>query len=161
MKKLLSIIYFSFVFLIPIAILYANVDKYLITATTTSIDYLQSYLDKLLMADKESVVEFKSLMFKGILLAILYKVANKFIFDRKLGLSLKERKGDWIITIWQLVINCGVWFAVYQLVSFFKINTDAWLESFNVIIAFVALGTLAKLTLTYIYYASNLGIKKT
>jgi len=156
MKKLLSIVYFLFVFLIPIGILYGNVDKYLITATTTSIDYLQSYLDKLLTADSESVGEFKSIIFKAILITILFKVASKFIFDRKLGLSLKERKGDWIITIWQLALNCGTWFAVYQLVSFFKINTDAWLESFNIIIVLVGIGVIAKLTLTYIHYTTNL-----
>ena len=158
MKRILNLGYFLFVFLIPIIIIYANVDKYLIVATTSTIEFLQSYLNKLLN-NIDSSIEFKTLFIRGVLLVVLIKIINKFIFDRKLGLSLKERKGDWIITTWTVLFNGTIWTVLYNAASFFKINTDAWLESFNVIMVLVMIGLTFKIISTYLYYMENL--KKT
>ena len=158
MKKLLNITYWVGVFVIPLAILFFNTDKYIITATVSSIDYLQAFLNRM-FEDAESSIEYKRMFAYGAILFASYKVGARFVNDRKLGLTLDRRKGDWFITIWQVSINATVWLTLYKCATFFKINTDAWVESFNIIAMFVALGLIAKLTHTYLWYKFNLGIK--
>lgn len=155
MKRLTGIIYFLFVFIIPLIIIYANVDKYLITATESSIFYLQEYLDRLLNNIKSSI-EFKSLFIKAIIGVVAIKIVNKFIFDRKLGLTLKERKGDWIITSWTVIFNGAIWTILYNSATFFKINTSAWMESFNVIMVLVIVGLTCKIINTYLHWTNNI-----
>jgi len=160
MKRLLGIVYYLGVLIVPLTVFYFNVDNYLVTATESSIEYLKEFLVKLVTEDSEGSIEFKKMFIYMVLVGVFYKVTSKFIFDRKLGLSLKERKGDWIITLWQVSINVVIWIILYKTMSFFNINTGAWLESFNVIIIFVVIGNLAKLYSTFLHYMENLGIKK-
>ena len=142
-------------FIIPLGILYYNTDAYLITATESAIDYLQDFLVRL-GEESDAVVEYKQLFFKVGILVIAYKILSKMIFDRKLGLSLTQRKGDWLITLWTLSINLTAWFVVYASASMFNVNTDKWAESFNLIYLFVMLGTIAKIWNTYNNFVSHI-----
>ena len=155
MKKSLTITYLLSMFMIPLGILYFNTDAYLVTATKSMIEYLQDFLIRL-GQDNEATVEYKQLFFKVGILVVAYKVLSKMIFDRKLGLTLKQRKGDWLITLWSLGINLTAWFVVYASASMFNVNTDKWVESFNLIYLFVLIGTIAKIWNTYNYYVADL-----
>lgn len=155
MKKALNITYLLCMFLIPLGILYFNTDKYLVTATESAIQYLNDFLDRL-QDGNSAVVEYKRLFFRAGIIAVIYKVFSKMIFDRKLGLSLTQRKGDWLITFWTLSINMFAWFLVYTSATFFNINTDKWVESFNIIYVFVLIGFTAKIWNTYNFYLSNI-----
>lgn len=160
MKKLLSLIYYLGVVFIPLIILWAYTDQYIETATITSIDTLNQFLDRIQSGMDSPARDYKRLLFLGTIIAVAYKVFNKMIFDRKLGLTLDKRKGDWIITIWQLSINLIAWVVVYKMATFFKINTDAILESSNIIMYCVIIGVVAKIYLTSIYRTESLGVKK-
>lgn len=160
MKKILTVVYHLFVLFIPIAIIWYNVDAYLATGVDSLIEYLKDYAMKLALEENEATLDFKTAAIKVGLLIVMFKYVKKFIFDRKLGLSLKERKGDWIITIWAVAIRVGVWLWIIKTATFLKVNTDAWLESFNIIIALVIIGVVAKLWNTYLYYMENIGVKK-
>lgn len=155
MKKILYIGYILGVVVIPISILYYYTDDYLLTASQTSVNYLNIFIDNLqngVTVDRD----YKRLIWIAALITGLYKFMNKRIFDRKLGLSLEQRKSDWIITIWQLTINIGVWLVVYQSATFFKINTDAWLESFNIINTLVGFGVICKILHTYLHWQDQI-----
>ena len=159
MKRLLFIVYVLGVVLIPLGILYFNTDKYLLTASQTSVDYLNIFIDNLQNGVESVDRDYKRLFWVAALLIGLYKFMSKRIFDRKLGLSLDQRKSDWVITIWQVSINAFVWYTVYRSATFFKINTDAWLESFNIINVLVGVGIIAKILHTYLHWQDQ--IKRT
>lgn len=155
MKKTLFITYILGVVVIPVIILYVNTDKYLLTASQTSVNYLNVFIDNL-QSGVESTRDYKRLIWIAGLFMGLYKFMSKRIFDRKLGLSLDQRKSDWIITIWQLFINVTVWMIVYQSASFFGINTDKLLESFNIVMVLVGIGVSAKILHTYIHWQEQI-----
>lgn len=159
MKKLLSAIYYLSV-IIPIIILYVNIDSYLLTSTQSLIEYLKDFAQSIIDGDSKQSTDFKRLFVMGVLVMVGFKITSNFIQDRKLGLSLKERKGDWWITIWQLSISAILWIGLFKSATFLNVNTGAWLESFNAIMIIVVIGFIAKIYLTYLYFINNLGVKK-
>lgn len=154
MKKLLNFLYVLSIF-IALAIIYFKSDSYVFTITQTTRDYLDSYLERLIN-NGGSNIEFKELFVKLLVLYVGYRIIKSMMFKRLVGLSLKERKGDWILNIWYITINLAVWTVLYNAANFFKVNTDKWMESFNLIIFIVIAGVICKIISVYQYYVDNM-----
>lgn len=156
MKKFLNFLGFVLIYIVPLVVIYFYIGKYMITITTSSIKYLEGYLYNLLHNVEKADKDYTKVFIGGILGFFIFKFINSKMMDRKSGLNLKERAGDWILTIWQLMINVGAWYSVFILSTYFKINTEAKLESTNIIFILVLIGAACNFVSTYLWYVHNM-----
>lgn len=156
MKRLLYFLSLILMVVVPVSIMYFNYDTYAQVSAERLRDILDAYLYNIRFGIETDGLDFQWIIKMMFWTVIGYVIIDKkFIENRRSGLHLLERRGDWILSLWFIIKMTVIWYIVYWFATYLHINTDKWIESTNGIFICVAIGIVCNLISTYLYNTSK------